>query len=135
VGLVVDLLCFCIVSHSYRIKYYILRNNVVEKVLKLLRRRERWLVVAAIRFLRTALGMKVRLLISSRHAQPLPYVWQGLALRLPCLACSAPQLECCAGHTLAQTEKQHADPSAGRVLQPLLGKKPPAGARGGRLPG
>jgi protein phosphatase-4 regulatory subunit 3 len=58
VGLVVDLLCFCIVSHSYRIKYYILRNNVVEKVLKLLRRRERWLVVAAIRFLRTALGMK-----------------------------------------------------------------------------
>ena len=32
VGLVVDLLCFCVVSHSYRIKYYILRNNVVEKV-------------------------------------------------------------------------------------------------------
>jgi protein phosphatase-4 regulatory subunit 3 len=28
----VDLLCFCVVSHSYRIKYYILRNNVVEKV-------------------------------------------------------------------------------------------------------
>lgn len=32
VGLIVDLLCFCVVSHSYRIKYYILRNNVVEKV-------------------------------------------------------------------------------------------------------
>lgn len=32
VGLVVDLLCFCLVSHSYRIKYYVLRNNVVEKV-------------------------------------------------------------------------------------------------------
>jgi hypothetical protein len=32
VGLVVDLLCLCVVSHSYRIKYYILRNNVVEKV-------------------------------------------------------------------------------------------------------
>ena len=31
-GLVVDLLCFCVVSHSYRIKYYVLRNNVVEKV-------------------------------------------------------------------------------------------------------
>jgi hypothetical protein len=29
-------------------------------VLKLLRRRERWLVVAAVRFLRTALNMKVR---------------------------------------------------------------------------
>ena len=32
------------------------------QVLKLLRRRERWLAVAAIRFLRTALGMKVCLL-------------------------------------------------------------------------
>ncbi|EFN53416.1 hypothetical protein CHLNCDRAFT_58505 [Chlorella variabilis] len=58
VGLVVDLLCFCVVSHSYRIKYYILRNNVVEKVLKLLKCKERWLVVAAVRFLRTALSMK-----------------------------------------------------------------------------
>ncbi|PSC74221.1 Serine threonine-phosphatase 4 regulatory subunit 3 isoform B [Micractinium conductrix] len=58
VGLVVDLLCFCVVSHSYRIKYYILKNNVVEKVLKLLRRKERWLAVAAVRFLRTALSMK-----------------------------------------------------------------------------
>lgn len=58
VGLVVDLFCFCLVSHSYRIKYYVLRNNVVEKVLKLLRRRERWLAVAAVRFLRTALSMK-----------------------------------------------------------------------------
>ncbi len=32
------------------------------QVLKLLQRRERWLVVAAIRFLRTALSMKVRAL-------------------------------------------------------------------------
>ena len=27
-----DLLCFCVTQHSYRIKYYVLRNNVVEKV-------------------------------------------------------------------------------------------------------
>ena len=32
-GLIVDLLCFCVVHHSYRIKYYILRNNVLSKVL------------------------------------------------------------------------------------------------------
>lgn len=32
VGLIVDLFCFCVVSHSYRAKYYVLRNNVVEKV-------------------------------------------------------------------------------------------------------
>ncbi|KFM26862.1 Serine/threonine-protein phosphatase 4 regulatory subunit 3 [Auxenochlorella protothecoides] len=57
-GLIVELLCYCVTQHSYRIKYYILRNNVVEKVLRLLHRKERWLVVAAIRFLRTCLGMK-----------------------------------------------------------------------------
>ncbi len=44
---------------SLRRRYYILRQNVVEKVLKLLRRRERWLAAAAVRFLRTCLGMKV----------------------------------------------------------------------------
>eukprot|EP00887_Chlorella_sp_A99_P007007 scaffold2.g7007.t1 len=57
-GLLLDLLCFCVRHHTYRIKYYILKNNVVEKVLKLLRRPERWLVIAAIRFLRTCLGVK-----------------------------------------------------------------------------
>lgn len=57
-GLVVELLCFCVQHHGYRIKYYTLRNNVVEKVLKLLKRRERWLVVAAVRFLRTCIGLK-----------------------------------------------------------------------------
>jgi hypothetical protein len=31
-GLIVELLCFCVKYHSYRIKYYVLRNNVVEKV-------------------------------------------------------------------------------------------------------
>ena len=31
-GIIVELLCFCVQHHSYRIKYYILRNNVVEKV-------------------------------------------------------------------------------------------------------
>jgi len=33
---------------------------VVEKVLKLLQRKERWLVVAGVRFLRTCIGTKVR---------------------------------------------------------------------------
>ena len=39
-------------------RYYVLRNNVVEKVLRLLYRREKWLVVAAVRFLRTCIGLK-----------------------------------------------------------------------------
>ena len=58
-NLIVELLCFCVKSHSYRIKYYVLRNNVVEKVLKLTQRPERFLVVAAVRFLRACIGLKV----------------------------------------------------------------------------
>ena len=34
-GLIVELLCFCVAHHSYRIKYYILRNNVLSKALSL----------------------------------------------------------------------------------------------------
>jgi hypothetical protein len=45
-------------SYCHRCRYYVLRNNVVEKVLKLLYRREKWLVVAAVRFLRTCIGLK-----------------------------------------------------------------------------
>lgn len=61
-NLIVELLCFCVKSHSYRIKYYVLRNNVVEKVLKLTQRPERFLVVAAVRFLRACIGLKVLML-------------------------------------------------------------------------
>lgn len=57
-GLLVDLLCFCVQNHSYRIKYYTLKNNLVEKVLRLTRRREKWLVCAAVRFLRCCIAMK-----------------------------------------------------------------------------
>uniref|UniRef100_A0A061R721 Protein phosphatase 4 regulatory subunit 3 n=1 Tax=Tetraselmis sp. GSL018 TaxID=582737 RepID=A0A061R721_9CHLO len=57
-GTIVELLCFCVQNHSYRIKYYILRNNVVEKVLRLLKCSQKWLVVAAVRFLRTCIGVK-----------------------------------------------------------------------------
>eukprot|EP00793_Prasinoderma_coloniale_P003752 PRCOL_00003128-RA len=57
-GSVLDLLCFCVYAHTFRIKYYILRNNVVEKILQLLRRREAPLVLGALRFLRTCLGRR-----------------------------------------------------------------------------
>ena len=54
----IELLCFCVQHHSFRIKYYVLRNNVVEKVLNLMKRREKYLVVAAVRFLRACVGLK-----------------------------------------------------------------------------
>ncbi|GJP54336.1 hypothetical protein CLOM_g13437 [Closterium sp. NIES-68] len=69
-----DLLCFCVQHHSFRMKYYVLRNNVVEKVLRLTHRHEKYLSVAAIRFLRTCVGLKddfyVRYLVKNRLLDP-----------------------------------------------------------------
>ncbi|CAM8927015.1 unnamed protein product [Rhodiola kirilowii] len=53
---VCELLCFCVIHHPYRIKCNFLLNNVIEKVLYLTRRRETYLVVAAVRFIRTILS-------------------------------------------------------------------------------
>ncbi|KAA8531290.1 hypothetical protein F0562_005999 [Nyssa sinensis] len=48
-----ELLCFCVLHHPFRIKCNFLLNNVIDKVLFLTRRREKYLVVAAVRFVRT----------------------------------------------------------------------------------
>ena len=55
---VCELLCFCVAKHSYRIKYFILRNNILVKVLKLASHRDKCLVLAALRFFRTCVGLK-----------------------------------------------------------------------------
>jgi len=83
-----ELLCFCVLHHPYRIKYSLaalqcsvdfvllsmkimftvlfavfrcnfLLNNVFEKILLLTRRAERYLVVGAVRFVRTILSRHV----------------------------------------------------------------------------
>ncbi|KAJ6689792.1 hypothetical protein OIU85_006131 [Salix viminalis] len=51
-----ELLCFCVLHHPYRIKCNFLLDNVIEKVLTLTRRKEKYLVVAAVRFVRTILS-------------------------------------------------------------------------------
>ncbi|OWM71132.1 hypothetical protein CDL15_Pgr011259 [Punica granatum] len=48
-----ELLCFCVMHHPYRTKCNLLLNNFLDKVLLLLHRRERYLRVAAVRFIRT----------------------------------------------------------------------------------
>ncbi|XP_078443454.1 binding protein isoform X2 [Wolffia australiana] len=48
-----ELLCFCVLHHPYRIKCNFIVNNVIGKVLCLTRKREKYLVVAAVRFMRT----------------------------------------------------------------------------------
>ncbi|XVF62484.1 hypothetical protein PTKIN_Ptkin09bG0011700 [Pterospermum kingtungense] len=59
-----ELLCFCVVHHPYRIKSNFLLDNVIDKVLLLTRRREKYLVVAAVRFVRTILSRQDEHLIS-----------------------------------------------------------------------
>ncbi|XP_058212618.1 uncharacterized protein LOC131324609 isoform X2 [Rhododendron vialii] len=51
-----ELLCFCVLHHPYRIKCNFLLNDVIYKVLTLTRRKEKYLVVAAVRFLRTLIS-------------------------------------------------------------------------------
>ncbi|KAF3779741.1 Serine/threonine-protein phosphatase 4 regulatory subunit 3 [Nymphaea thermarum] len=51
-----ELLCFCVHHHPYRIKCNFLHNNAIEKVMSLIRRREKYLVVAAVRFLRAVMS-------------------------------------------------------------------------------
>ncbi|THU56964.1 hypothetical protein C4D60_Mb11t22750 [Musa balbisiana] len=53
-----ELLCFCVIHHPYRTRCSFLSNNAIEKVLCLTRRREKFLVVAAIRFMRTIVSYK-----------------------------------------------------------------------------
>ncbi|GMH39897.1 hypothetical protein BSKO_07801 [Bryopsis sp. KO-2023] len=57
-GCILELMGFCVQHHAYNIKYYFLRNNVLDKVVLLLGSREKWLGIACIRFLRTCVSMK-----------------------------------------------------------------------------
>ncbi|CAM9573461.1 unnamed protein product, partial [Laminaria digitata] len=57
-GHICDLLSFCVRSHTFRMKYFVLRNNVVSRVLRLLSCKDRYLQLAAIRFLRSCVGIK-----------------------------------------------------------------------------
>lgn len=55
---IVDTLCYCVNNHSYRIKVYILKNAVLQKVLQLTKRKQAPLALCAIRMLRTCIGTK-----------------------------------------------------------------------------
>ncbi|KAK1435894.1 hypothetical protein QVD17_01666 [Tagetes erecta] len=53
-----DLLCFCVPQHPYKIKSIFMLPGVIDKVLSLTCRKEKYLVVAAIRFTRTLISLK-----------------------------------------------------------------------------
>mmetsp|Transcript_27562 Transcript_27562/g.62552 ORF Transcript_27562/g.62552 Transcript_27562/m.62552 type:complete len:818 (-) Transcript_27562:65-2518(-) len=53
---VVELLSFCIEHHAQRVKYYMMRHDVLHKVLELFRQPNKHLVLAALKFLRQCVG-------------------------------------------------------------------------------
>ncbi|KAI9350073.1 component of IIS longevity pathway SMK-1-domain-containing protein, partial [Zopfochytrium polystomum] len=53
-----EFLCFSIRQHSYRSKYYILGSSILQKILLLLKAKDSYLRLAAIRVFRTCVGMK-----------------------------------------------------------------------------
>lgn len=57
---VCEILSFCVQSHGYRIKYFILRHNVVQKALGLIKPKGHasHLTMAVIRFVRACVGLK-----------------------------------------------------------------------------
>ena len=55
---IVDLLIFLVQNHQFRIKYYMLRNHVLQSVLQLMDRKEKYVVVSAVRFLRSCVNLK-----------------------------------------------------------------------------
>lgn len=55
---ITDLLSFCVQTHGFRIKYFVLNKDIISKVLRLLHSRDKHLVLSAIRFARTCVGLK-----------------------------------------------------------------------------
>eukprot|EP00612_Vaucheria_litorea_P005847 CAMPEP_0171466924 /NCGR_PEP_ID=MMETSP0945-20130129/9613_1 /TAXON_ID=109269 /ORGANISM="Vaucheria litorea, Strain CCMP2940" /LENGTH=892 /DNA_ID=CAMNT_0011995239 /DNA_START=408 /DNA_END=3086 /DNA_ORIENTATION=- len=53
-----DLLSYCVRAHTYRMKYFLLRNHIVNRVLRLTRLKDKFLQLAAVRFLRSCVGAR-----------------------------------------------------------------------------
>ncbi|KAI8851481.1 component of IIS longevity pathway SMK-1-domain-containing protein [Chytridium lagenaria] len=53
-----ELLCFAVKQHSYRSKYYILGSAIIQKTLLLLKAKDTYVRLAALRVLRVCVGMK-----------------------------------------------------------------------------
>jgi len=54
----VDVMCTCVSGHSYRMKYYMLRNNTINNVLRLLQFPHRQVQLSAVRFIRTIIATR-----------------------------------------------------------------------------
>lgn len=57
-SLILELLTFCVQRHTYYIKNYILRNDLLRRVLILMNSKHTFLVLCAVRFMRSIIGIK-----------------------------------------------------------------------------
>ncbi|XP_013771985.1 serine/threonine-protein phosphatase 4 regulatory subunit 3A-like [Limulus polyphemus] len=57
-GLIMELLTFCVEHHTYHIKNYILHKDLLRRILVLLKSKHTFLVLCAVRFMRKIIGLK-----------------------------------------------------------------------------
>lgn len=57
-GLILELLSFCVEHHTYHIKNFILQKDLLERILVLMKSNHTFLVLGALRFVRKAIAMK-----------------------------------------------------------------------------
>ncbi|KAF6091296.1 protein phosphatase 4 regulatory subunit 3C [Phyllostomus discolor] len=57
-SLILEMLTFCVQNHTYYIKHYILRKDLLRNVLILMRSRHTFLVLCALRLMRSMIGLK-----------------------------------------------------------------------------
>jgi protein phosphatase-4 regulatory subunit 3 len=56
--MICELLCFCIKNHSYRCKFFILKSTITEKISFLLKSKEKYIRLSALRYFRACISMK-----------------------------------------------------------------------------
>ncbi|XP_055926132.1 serine/threonine-protein phosphatase 4 regulatory subunit 3-like isoform X2 [Argiope bruennichi] len=73
-GLILELLSFCVEHHTYHVKNYVMNRNLLSKILVLMKSKHTFLALCALRFMRKIIGMKDefynRYIISGNLFQP-----------------------------------------------------------------
>lgn len=74
-GLILELLSFCVEHHTYHIKNYILNRDLLRRILVLMRSRHTFLVLSALRFLRKIISLKGKVNVWTCIFEPFKTNW------------------------------------------------------------
>ncbi|XP_042902313.1 serine/threonine-protein phosphatase 4 regulatory subunit 3A isoform X1 [Parasteatoda tepidariorum] len=73
-GLILELLSFCVEHHTYHVKNYVMQKDLLGRILVLMKSKHTFLILCALRFMRKVIGMKDefynRYIISGNLFQP-----------------------------------------------------------------